>query len=258
MFKKAVSFLNIDPVIFGYKQKGILNWESDTETGEKFLIEVELKKLLHAKNKYTFFDVGANKGSYSSRLVENFPNAEIHVFEPLPGCYTHLLKLFQAKSEQFFLNNVCVSDTPGKLELHTYANDPASQHASVYNNVLKEIHHSSDIQKFEVDAVTLDDYTDYKEINHIDFLKIDTEGHELAVLKGASRLLQNRKISLIQFEFNEMNIVSRVFFKDFYDMLFPEYNFFRLLPQGLLPIKQYDSSLEVFMFQNYLAVLKQR
>jgi hypothetical protein len=52
-------------------------------------------------------------------------------------------------------------------------------------------------------------------IQRIDFLKIDTEGNELKVLQGAKSMLQSNSIHSIQLEINEMNVVVRVFLKDF-------------------------------------------
>ena len=60
---------------------------------------------------------------------------------------------------------------------------------------------------------------DEKKIDDIDFIKIDVEGHELAVLQGAVNMINQNRIKVIQFEFNVANILSRVFLKDFYDLL---------------------------------------
>ena len=256
IFKRAAKALTIDPITFGYKQIGILNWENETVTGEKYLLETGLKKILPEKSKYIFFDVGANKGHYSLSLLNNFPVAEVHAFEPLPDCYEQLSKLSKERIGRFFVNNVCVSDKPGQVELNTYQNDFTSEHASLYGDVLKDLHKASDLQKITVNALTLDAYARDHNIQHIDFLKIDTEGHELKVLEGAGDLIQNKRVTAIQFEFNEMNVISRVFFKDFYSILSPGYKFYRLLPEGLYPIPKYDTSLEVFKFQNFLAVLE--
>ena len=92
--------------------------------------------------------------------------------------------------------------------------------------------------------------------NHIDLLKIDTEGFELEVLLGASEMLTEKKITIIQFEFNEVNIVQRRFLKDFYNLL-PKYDFYRLDEQRLIPLGSWEPKHEIFMFQNIVAIRRE-
>ena len=90
----------------------------------------------------------------------------------------------------------------------------------------------------------------------IRLLKIDTEGSELKVLLGAAKTLQAQRIDMIQIEFNEMNVVSRVFFRDYFQLL-REFDIYRLLPGELLPLRDYRPLYcELFAFQNLLAVRK--
>jgi hypothetical protein len=87
-------------------------------------------------------------------------------------------------------------------------------------------------------------------------MKIDTEGSEYEILKGARTMLSKNSIKIIQFEFNEMNVYSRVFFKDFVDLL-KNYKLYRLMSHGLFPIKSYSPKLhEIFAFQNIVAINK--
>jgi hypothetical protein len=109
----------------------------------------------------------------------------------------------------------------------------------------------------EIVIETLDDIAKREGIEFIDFLKIDTEGHELAALQGASTLLENGRIGCIHFEFNEMNVVSRVFFRDFRKILH-QYKLFRLLPNGMLPVGSGPLGSEIFAFQNIVALPKRR
>jgi hypothetical protein len=60
---------------------------------------------------------------------------------------------------------------------------------------------------------------------------------------------------MVQLEFNEMNTVSRVFFRDFFTLLGDRYDIYRLLPGGLLPITKYRPlQCELFAYQNLLFV----
>ena len=108
-----------------------------------------------------------------------------------------------------------------------------------------------------VEIITLDKLLSDKNIIEIDLLKIDTEGNEYNVLLGVKSFLKKRKIKAIHLEFNEMNIISKSTFKDFWDLLL-DYKFYRILPGGeLLPIKNYIPLMtEIYAFQNIVAILK--
>jgi hypothetical protein len=88
-------------------------------------------------------------------------------------------------------------------------------------------------------------------------VKLDVEGHELHILRGATRMLAEGRIAAIQFEFGGANIDSRSFMRDFFDLLTPQYAIHRVLQHGLYPIVCYDVTLEVFKrATNYVAVLE--
>jgi hypothetical protein len=55
-----------------------------------------------------------------------------------------------------------------------------------------------------VPCITLDQFCEQEKVDHIDILKVDTEGHDLSVLKGATRTLRDRGVSFVHVEFNSM------------------------------------------------------
>jgi hypothetical protein len=102
---------------------------------------------------------------------------------------------------------------------------------------------------------TVDRFCKEKGLAAIDLLKIDTEGCELQVLKGASEMLSGGRVKVIQFEFGECNVFSRVFLRDFYEVL-PGFRMYRLDSNGLIPLPSYESTNEIFRFQNIIAISK--
>jgi FkbM family methyltransferase len=233
---------------------GVMNYENGRISGEQHLVRRWLPKQLK-KRAPVFVDVGANVGKYSALLLESFPTAVIHAFEPHPRNYAHLLdKSFPA--DRVRCHNIALGEAPGFLSLYDRADHDGSPHASLHEAVISEIHQQR-IVNFGVPIDTLDAVATAEAITFIDFLKIDTEGHELAVLGGASRLLREGRIGFIQFEFNEMNVVSRAFFRDFRKAL-PDYEFYRLLPKGMVALGNSPLETELFAFQNILAVPKVR
>jgi dynactin complex subunit len=139
--------------------------------------------------------------------------------------------------------------------LYNYKNAPGSQHASLFKDVIEHIHHGESTV-VQVDVTTIDRFMEEHAIQKIDVLKIDTEGNDLNVLHGAKHAIEQQQIDIIHFEFNEMNVVSRVFFKDFCDIL-PNYTFYRMLPDGIISLGEYYPLVfEIFAFQNIVAIRK--
>lgn len=228
---------------------GILNYNSDKISGEVSF----LKKYISQEQEGVVLDIGANTGSYSKRLRSINSNIDIFSFEPHPLTYNKLIKNLDHLNIKSL--NLGVGSVAGTLNLYDYANQDGSEHASIYEDVIKSIHKGT-VTKHKINVITLDEFTYQHNIEKVLLLKIDTEGHEIEVLKGFEKFIRANKVYMIHFEFNEMNIVSRVFFKDFWDFL-PNYNFYRLLPNGLIHIKNYSPILcEIFAYQNIVAILK--
>ena len=100
---------------------------------------------------------------------------------------------------------------------------------------------------------TLDDVCEERAIAQIDLLKLDTEGHELSVLAGASRLLETHGITALQFEFGGASIDSRVFLRDIIAALGRDYEVFRIVRDGLEPVHM-DERAEIFTYANFVAL----
>lgn len=229
---------------------GILNCKNDRVSGESHFLRSFLSKRPHA----VVFDVGANVGDYSRRIMEITPGATVYAFEPHPATFRKLLKTSATCGFQAFPFG-CGSEN-SRTRLYDYVDRNGSSHASLYPEVFREIH-GSDVAEQLVDIVKLDDFVLQNDITAIDLLKIDTEGHELNVLLGLENFISLGKVRNIHFEFNEMNIVSRVFFRDIHRLLNNRYDFFRMLPGGLVPLDGYNTVLwEIFAYQNVVATLR--
>jgi len=124
--------------------------------------------------------------------------------------------------------------------------------ASLYQRNLKEFGMEMNIEE-KVDIQTLDNFCKKNKIKKIDLLKIDVEGNELNVLKGAEKMINAGLIDYIQFEFG-CNVDSRTYFKDFFYLLNPKYEIYRVLKNGIYLIKEYKWTNEIFNAINYLAI----
>lgn len=147
----------------------------------------------------TTFDVGANIGIVTTFLAKR--SEKCFAFECFDGNYKRC-------RENLKLNNI------HNVQLLPYAISNKSGKSKFY--LLKEhgwhslgkVNTSKIISSIEVETITIDSFCDKNNIDIIDFLKIDVEGFELNVLKGAKRMLHDKRISLIAFEISLVPLKS--------------------------------------------------
>lgn len=204
----------------------------------------------------TIFDVGSNVGDYTEMAIKHLPDGvkhNIHCFEPSPSTFEIIKQRFQNKAD-IILNPTALGACSGTATL--YMDTESSQLASLTKRDLDFYGIKHDSIHVEVTVDTLDNYAFQAGIESIDLLKIDVEGHEMDVLLGAKRLIDNGMIKFIQFEFGGCNIDTRSFFRDFYDYLIEKgYRIYRILPnRSLLPLPKYKETYEKFRTSNFLAV----
>lgn len=249
---------NTDVLTYAYNNIGILKWENQEISGEKFVIEEILKPIVSKQSKMIFFDVGANVGSYSLMLSEIISKSEIYAFEPNPLTYRILKNnLVHINNKNIKILNFGFGRYNSTEYLYTYKNEPQSGHASLfkeYKDVIDSEQSKKEIIPLEVTLKRMDTFCLENGIDYIDFIKIDTEGYEYNIISGAKELLQENRIGIIQFEFNVTNIISKTFLKDFYDILYPRYKFYRVDTKRIIPLGEYKSINEIFSFQNILAI----
>ena len=162
--------------------------------GELFVIETVAR--LQGSARLVAFDVGANRGAWALQLINCSPHAEVHCFEIAP----QLVKDLAGALREFpnaKLNAVGLSDNAGTLELKFV---PGATSTSTVHEPLVASSWGFAHETVSVPVSTGDKYVGENGIDRIDILKIDTEGHELSVLRGFADPLRARQISLIQFE----------------------------------------------------------
>ena len=231
---------------------GVMNYENDSLSGEAWLITKFLRKKIGNIEKPVLFDVGANEGNYAASLCSTFPNGTVYCFEPHPKTFQKLLETTNHLAVEPV--NIALGESCGSRQLFDYAGENGgSQHATVVPQVLQKLH-GGEATAIEVVETTIDKFCEENEIDRINFLKIDVEGNEYSCLCGAKKMLASCRIGIIQFEFNQMNIHSKVFMEDFFAIL-EGYHLYRLLPSGLLPLNRLDTlQTNLFVFQNIIAI----
>lgn len=140
----------------------------------------------------TVFDVGASIGRTTKQFLDLFPQADIYSFEPYSVSFKTLFDKFDKISRVHPLN-LALSENSGKLEMFIQS-DPGYNSLKTENN--KPSPKNSGYSE-QIDVVTLDEFCKKNDIDSVDFLKIDTEGLDLQVLRGGQEMLKNRKVRYV-------------------------------------------------------------
>ena len=150
--------------------------------------EQELYELITKKiNQGTIIDVGAHHGVVTEFfLIQGWKS---YAFEPME---TNLEKLRQRLGNQknLFIRTEAVSDSSGHKNLHVALNSDNSVHEYYHSleNIGEDAYHKKG-NTISIKTTSLNDLVSQQQIpQKIDFLKIDTEGHDLAVLRGSEHL----------------------------------------------------------------------
>jgi FkbM family methyltransferase len=216
--------------------------------GEEFVARSVLAKI----DARTVIDVGANRGEFVRMFLEAAPEAAIHCFEPSTRYFAELSTSFS--NGQVRLNNLALSDREGEVEF-----DEPENSGSRYGSIIarRALNPGVTWRKSTVQTTALDLYAARNGLDRIDYLKIDVDGGERAVLSGASTLIQERKIHFIHMEMSENNILTELTLQRLAQLL-PEYSIFRMLPRALVPLidpsHAYHPFDEIFHYSNLLVV----
>ncbi len=155
---------------------------------------VDIHKRINYGQLNTMFDVGANTGQTWEWFRNNEPKSKIYCFEPVAGSFKELVKNV-GHDKHCITNNLALADTVGEKTIRLFDDQ------SVLNSLKNELMNQNDNAVIETITIdTLDNYCHQNKISKIDFLKIDTEGYELNVLKGGLEMLKKGNVSFIYCE----------------------------------------------------------
>jgi len=197
------------------------------------------------------FDVGANVGNWAAYALGVNPNLEIHCFEPTADTYRILERRQLAGAVT--RNQTGLSSTAGQEEMHIFGDGSGMNSLHAREGVHVDI-----VKTEKVPVETLDGYCHDRNIESIDLLKIDVEGHELDVLKGAVKMLSEKRIHRIQFEYGGTFIDARILLKDMFALLAEhDYSLHKMYPNALHLFERYDQQVENFQYSNWVALLKE-
>jgi FkbM family methyltransferase len=200
-------------------------------------------------------DVGGNLGDWTNEASKRWPDSQFIIFEPSATALMRLRDRF-SNAQNIEIVAQAMSNKVGKAKL--YSDIPGSGLGSLSQRDLAylgiKFSHEETVQVNTLDNFLLGNN------KSISILKIDVEGHELAVLLGATNLLaSDRKPTLVQFEFGGACVDTRTYFRDLWKFFERyEYDLFRISKNKLHPILEYQEGLEIFKTTNIVAISRER
>lgn len=201
------------------------------------------------------FDVGANVGNYSKMIqdksIEYTVGVDLHLFEPTSSSFSVIESSFDVNKTT--INKFGASNKNATARI--FFDKAKSTLASLYQRNLDyyelKLEHSE-----EIVLRRLDEYIEEKEIVHIDFVKIDIEGHELRAFEGFGKYMSGEFIDFIQFEYGGANLDSHSSLMDIYEFLSKRgFEIAKVMPKGL-EIRRYAPYMDNFQYSNYMAISK--
>jgi FkbM family methyltransferase len=193
-------------------------------------------------------DIGAHKGSWSERaaflLMHHNISGHTHAFEPTSATFSFLAEKLGG-IKRISLHKVAMSDRSGEAEFFVVG-ELGGTNSLLRNNGAR-------VEK--VRTLRIDDFLANEHVEHVLFVKCDTEGHDLNVLLGAVETLKKGQIDVWQFEYNHRWIAGRSFLEDVFDFIVDKpYLLGKLYGNGIETYDKWHPELERFFESNYVLI----
>jgi FkbM family methyltransferase len=134
----------------------------------------------------TFVDIGANTGIFTKEVLDriNFELNKIILFEPVPKYYNECINKF-GDNDKFIIENIGLSDDTNDKTIYV-------SHLNYgYNKIYRDGMEIHPHDKILIKCNTFSNWIKDKNINKVDFIKIDTEGHDTNIINGMYQWLDN-------------------------------------------------------------------
>lgn len=234
----AIHVRNQCRCIISYYLGGV---SSAFENGEAWLLEQV------APGTQSFVDVGANVGNWTDLYLQHCPYiVKALLFDPSESANEALRRRFEDQSSLEVIH-AAVGMADGQATLFEEPN------SGEMSSLVQGVSNPNAVEK-RVRVVTLDEEIKLRSLNYVDFLKVDAEGYDLYVLRGASDLLASQKIGYVQFEYNSSWALANSTLAAALAFLGSVgYHVFLLRPGRLVNL-DYKLYGEYFNYSNYVAV----
>ena len=189
-----------------------------------FEIEVFILDSLPLPDNAVVFDIGCSYGEYTIELIRKMGDRPytVHCFDPVADFCNIQRKEF-GHLPHIRINNFGMSNMRGEatfFRINAPGNEPAEGCSSLCLRP-EFISNKWPYVPTLVQLDTLDNYISDNKINHIDLMKIDVEGNEYNIFRGAKDMFLNERVDVIQFEYNNCLRDMGAFMSDIIDYIEP-------------------------------------
>jgi FkbM family methyltransferase len=153
----------------------------------------------------TVIDVGSNRGQFAIFARHRWPKARLFCFEPLPGPREVLTPLAEELGNAQVLP-YALSDEGGERRMHVARSDDSSSLLAATGCQLEAFPDTVEVDEQVVQVRRLDNLITKEDVSHPILMKIDVQGAELDVLRGASGLLDGVREILVECSLVELYV----------------------------------------------------
>jgi len=197
----------------------------------------------------TFLDVGANRGDWTGEVLRHLPDARVYCFEPEHGSLAKLRPRF-IDNPNISIRPYAVGDVNGVGEIVSPDGLPSHGYVALLEH---EFADDSLQSSNRCRVIRLDDWAAEIDLAGPIVLKVDIEGSEIAVLRGANRLLDS--VVAVEFETGERSALNGGTLLAFYELFSSRgFRLYRFGPRAPVFLQEYRPSLETALCTNYFAI----
>jgi FkbM family methyltransferase len=164
----------------------------------------------------TIIDVGANEGQFAEEILNIFPHAEIYSFEPLGDCYEKLTSNFRS-NKKVHTYNFALGNRMGRSLLAEVAS-PSSSILKMGDLHKKLYPHTANLVEEKVKIKRLDDVFAGVNLENEVLLKIDVQGAEERVIRGAGTVLRTANMIITEVSYATL-YENQPLFRDIMNLL---------------------------------------